>query len=85
MALWRNKQYELGERLVSDVTPFSLYPCLYFLRKESTDIKKKVDEWQFFRKPSGHVAYNKKCLHCKRKCKQSYRVEIIRCPLFEKR
>ena len=85
MALWRNRWYELGERLVSDVTPFSLYPCLYFLRKEDTDIKKKVDEWQFFRKPSGHVAYNKKCLHCKRKCKQSYRVEIIRCPLFEKR
>ena len=25
--------------------------------------KKKQDEWQFFRKPSGHIAYNKKCLH----------------------
>ena len=34
MALWRNKRYELGEGLVSDVTPFSLYPCQYFLRKE---------------------------------------------------
>lgn len=47
--------------------------------------KKKQDEWQFFRKPSGHIAYNQKCLHCKRKCKQSYRVVILRCDLFDKR
>ena len=84
-ALWRNKKDELDSGLVSDVTPFSLYPCLYFQERRCTDIKKKVDEWQFFRKLSGHVAYNKKCLHCKRKCKQSYRVEILRCLLFDKR
>ena len=41
MALWRNKRYELGGRLVSDVTPFSLYPCLYFLRKEMQRYKGK--------------------------------------------
>lgn len=85
MALWRNRRYELGEGLVSDVTPFSLYPCQYFCERRYTDIKEKVDEWQFFRKPSGHIAYNKKCLHCNRKCKQSYRVEILRCLLFDKR
>lgn len=27
--------------LVSDVTPFSLYPCLYFLRKEMHGYKEK--------------------------------------------
>ena len=41
MALWRNRRYELGEVLVSDVTPFSLYPCLYFLRKEMHGYKEK--------------------------------------------
>lgn len=28
-------------RSVSDVTPFSLYPCLYFLRKEMHGYKEK--------------------------------------------
>ena len=41
MALWRNRRYELGEGLVSDVTPFSLYPYLYFLRKEMHRYKEK--------------------------------------------
>ena len=41
MALWRNKKDELDSGLVSDVTPFSLYPCLYFLRKEMHRYKGK--------------------------------------------
>ena len=41
MALWRNKKDELDSGLVSDVTPFSLYPCLYFLRKEMHRYKEK--------------------------------------------
>ncbi len=43
---------------------------------------KKKDSWQFFRKPSGKIAYNKLCLRCANKCKQSWRVEIIHCPRF---
>lgn len=38
MALWRNRRNELGEGLVSDVTPFSLYPCQYFFEKGGTPI-----------------------------------------------
>ena len=45
----------------------------------------KYDEWEFYRTPRGHISYNKKCLRCKRKCKQSWRVVIVRCPLFVKR
>ena len=41
MALWRNQKDELDSGLVSDVTPFSLYPCLYFLRKEMHRYKGK--------------------------------------------
>ena len=29
--------------------------------------------------------YNKKCLNCKRSCKQYAYLEIVRCPLFERK
>ena len=82
---------KLGDGVLHDLTLYRMLrlfhytPVSIFCERRYTDIKEKVDEWQFFRKPSGHIAYNKKCLHCKRKCKQSYRVEILRCLLFDKR
>ena len=44
---------------------------------------KKIDEMAFFRKPSGKIAFNDVCKHCANQCKQSYKVEILRCPLYE--
>lgn len=47
--------------------------------------KKPAKEWDFFRKPNGHISYCDKCLGCTKEYKQSYRAEIVYCPNYEKR
>lgn len=42
----------------------------------------KHDEFEFFRTANGHISYNSKCKQCKQDCKQSFRVEILRCPKY---
>ena len=42
----------------------------------------KIDEMAFFRKPSGQLAYHKKCTRCVHKCMQSFRVKWLECPSF---
>lgn len=34
----------------------------------------------FFKNNKGEVCYNEKCEECSKKCKQSYRAQIIFCP-----
>lgn len=39
--------------------------------------KKEKQEWNFFLKPNtGRRTYNRLCLKCKNKCKQSYRAVV---------
>ena len=40
------------------------------------------EETQFYRTASGHISYNSKCKQCKHACKQSFRVEIVKCPKY---
>lgn len=46
---------------------------------ENTDI------YEFFKTAKGHVKYNETCKHCTYDCKQSFRVEIVKCPKFVKK
>ncbi len=45
----------------------------------------KSREWVFFRDESGRIAFNPKCNECAKNCKQSYRAELVRCPVFVKK
>ena len=45
----------------------------------------KSREWEFFRDESGRIAFNPKCNECAKNCKQSYRAELVRCPVFVKK
>lgn len=44
----------------------------------------KSREWEFFRDESGGLSYNPKCSECAKECKQSFRAELVRCPVFVK-
>lgn len=47
--------------------------------------KKFKQEMAFFIHPkTGYVTYNEKCKDCIHDCKQSYRVEIVRCKHYQK-
>lgn len=45
----------------------------------------KSREWEFFRDESGRIAFNPKCNGCVKNCKQSFRAELVRCPVFVKK
>lgn len=46
--------------------------------------KKFKKEWEFFINPkTDNVTFHPKCAGCKWDCKQSYRVELVRCPHYE--
>ena len=45
----------------------------------------KSREWEFFRDESGRIAFNPKCNECAKNCKQSFRAELVRCPVFVKK
>lgn len=42
----------------------------------------KSREWEFFRDESGRIAAGPKCNECVKNCKQSFRAELVRCPVF---
>ena len=39
-------------------------------------------DWAFFLNDRGRKSYNEICLHCMRKCKQSFRAAILKCPKY---
>ena len=39
-------------------------------------------DWAFFLNDRGRKSYNEICLHCMRKCKQSFRAVILNCPKY---
>ena len=39
-------------------------------------------DWAFFLNDRGRRSYNEICLHCMRKCKQSFRAAILKCPKY---
>lgn len=39
-------------------------------------------EWAFFLGENGRRQYNRLCVGCVRDCKQSFRAEVIACPLY---
>ena len=45
----------------------------------------KSREWEFFRDESGRIAFNPKCNECVKNCEQSFRAELVRCPVFVKK
>ena len=46
--------------------------------------KKEKQEWNFFIKSNtGRRTYNRLCLKCKKKCKQSYRAVVVYCRKFK--
>lgn len=46
---------------------------------------KTIDKLEFFKNEEGKIRYNDICKKCQNKCKQSFRVEILKCPAFERR
>lgn len=38
------------------------------------------EDWAFFINEKGEIQYNTKCTKCPRKCKQSYRINKLKCP-----
>lgn len=46
--------------------------------EKTADMMKTVSESVFF-KDGKKLKYNPRCVNCSEKCKQSFRVEIIRC------
>lgn len=39
-------------------------------------------EWAIFLDDIGRKKYNELCRKCERGCKQSFRVQVIECPIF---
>lgn len=46
--------------------------------------KKWHEENAFFINDKGRIQYNDICKGCKKDCKQSFRVTIMQCPLYER-
>lgn len=42
-------------------------------------------EWVLFRNQAGRIQFNPICHGCKRRCKQTFRAEIVRCSRYESR
>lgn len=49
-------------------------------KKEADSIGWKI----FFTDASGCIRYNKKCMGCSRKCKQSFRAKVVCCPVYDR-
>jgi len=45
--------------------------------------KKMKLEWALFIGPNGRRQYNELCRKCQRDCKQSFRVVVLECPIYE--
>ena len=46
--------------------------------------KKFKEEWAFYINDKGWIQYNDICKGCKKDCKQSFRVTVMQCPLYER-
>jgi hypothetical protein len=44
--------------------------------------KRAKQEWSFFIGENGRRQYNLQCRQCQRECKQSFRAEIVCCPVY---
>ena len=44
--------------------------------------KKRKEEWAFFLKDNGRIAFNELCRRCARACKQSFRAIVVECPKY---
>ena len=44
--------------------------------------KKRKLEWSFFLNDRNRITYNAFCRKCRFVCKQSFRAEIIECPIY---
>ena len=42
-------------------------------------------EWSFFIGDSGRRKYNRFCVRCVHRCKQSFRADVIACPHFSRK
>ena len=38
----------------------------------------------FFTDAEGCICYNRMCMKCRRKCKQSFRAKVVFCPEFDR-
>ena len=47
--------------------------------------KKKKEEMALFLNDKKRISYNLKCRKCRHGCKQSYRAEVIECPIYERK
>ncbi len=47
--------------------------------------KKWRQEWSFFIGDSGRRRYNRFCVRCIHRCKQSFRTELLACPSFTRK
>ena len=47
--------------------------------------EKMKREMAFFLDENGQIQYNKTCILCEKDCKQSFRVDLVACPLFCKK
>ncbi len=45
--------------------------------------KKDKEEWSFFISDNGRRTYNEKCRKCTGECKQSFRAQIVYCPIYK--
>lgn len=47
--------------------------------------KKRKDEWSLFLNEHHRITCNSLCRKCKWDCKQSFRAEVIQCPLYQRK
>ncbi|MEG1062012.1 MAG: hypothetical protein RSE43_10755 [Oscillospiraceae bacterium] len=45
--------------------------------------QKELEEYSFFRDTDGLIRYTAKCMKCRNICRQSFRVMLISCPIYE--
>ena len=55
------------------------------INKEAKRKEANIEKVFFINEKTGRTEYNKQCKQCKKKCKQSYRVEVAYCPHYESR
>lgn len=47
--------------------------------------RKEIINYEYFKNDNGEIEYNEICLGCSHDCKQSFRAEILICPMLENR
>ncbi len=49
------------------------------------DKQKRRTQSIFYETDRGEIRYNDTCLNCLKSCRQSYRVTLVQCPLYDPR